>query len=440
MAIKSMEELEKSLMTKLDSIAPDIEKSCLEKVRTETKELVSQMRADLAKTRDVSTQVSDTKAHWKNVEAFFNMPKLDSAMVDLTKTYSEYDPEKTKKLTPDYIKGMSGFAKAVYMREHGMTLPDEIMKALGETQGSTGGFFVPIEFRAELLMLTVEDQVVRPRATVIPMATDLLRIPRIHETTRSGGIVYGGMTGTFGPEAGSLGTGDPTAGQVELKAKKFSEYILVSNELVMDSPIAISPLLGFMGRKALGFREDYNMFWGTGANNVAGLLTSTATNPALISLTRDTTGTITYQDVKTMYARMLPASINNAVWIASPSVFPALCDMAVSVGAAGSAVWISNVNTAVGAPPATIFGRPVIFSEKMSQLGTAGDICFMDLSYYLIGDRMQFALTTSEHVAFATDQIAFRMIERLDGAPWINSALTPAKQTDTLSPFVAVAT
>jgi HK97 family phage major capsid protein len=203
----------------------------------------------------------------------------------------------------------------------------------------------------------------------------------------------------------------------------------------MDSAIAIPALLGVLLREGLGFFEDVSAISGNGASQMFGYQNS----PALISVTRNTTSHIKYADVVNMYSRMFPASVNKAVWVISPACFPDIAQMAVAVGTGGSAVWITNYTTAAGAPPATIFGRPVIVSEKVPTLGTANDITFCDFSYYIIGDRMQMALTTSEHVAFAADQTAFRIIERLDGQPWIDSALTPNNGGATLSAFVGLA-
>ena len=411
----TIEELEKKLDTKLSALSQDVEAGVLKKIREETKEQF----AELKKSRDFTPETGKTVSKYARLQPFIDIGGGDESMPEVTRAFS-------------------GFAKAVQMREHGRALPDTVVKAMGETQGSTGGFFVPIEFKNELLKLIIEGQVVRPRATVIPMQTDLARIPRIVDSSHASSI-HGGVKGTFGVEGGSLGTGDPAAGQVELKAKKFSDYITVSNELIQDSPIAIAPLLSVLLKEGLGFFEDVSALFGAGANAMQGCM-STTTNPALIATTRDSTGNLTYQDIVNMYARMFPSSLDKAVWVCSPSVFPALATMTVSAGTGGSGVWISNYNTAVGAPPATIFGRPVVISEKMAQLGTTGDIAFCDFGYYLIGDRMGLAITSSDQVAFATDQTAFRAIERLDGAVWLSSALTPNKQTDTLSAFVTVAT
>jgi HK97 family phage major capsid protein len=333
------------------------------------------------------------------------------------------------------IKGLAGYAKAVYGQEHNGVLSDAVTKALGGASGATGGFFVPIEFKPQLLKLVIESQVVRPRATIFPMATDTMWIPRIVDTTHVSGI-HGGVAGTWTKEAGTITENDPTAGQIQLIAKKFSDYVLVSNELIQDSAIAIPALLSFSMREGLGFFEDVSAISGAGAAQMQGFLKS----GSLVSVTPKVAGHVNYADVVSMYSRMFPSSHDNSVWVCSPDAWPDIAQMALAVGTGGSAVWITNYTTAVGAPPATIFGRPLIISEKMPALGSASCLCYCDFSYYVIGDRMQMALTSSEHVAFASDQTAFRIIERLDGQTWINSALIPNNASaNTLSAFVSLA-
>jgi HK97 family phage major capsid protein len=112
--------------------------------------------------------------------------------------------------------------------------------------------------------------------------------------------------------------------------------------------------------------------------------------------------------------------------------------MALSVGTGGAPVWLNN---GVEGPPMTILGRPVFFTEKTPALGTTGDISFVDLSYYLVGDRMMLQASSSEHIAFDSDQTAYRFIERVDGRPWLQSAITPKNNSaNTLSAFVQLAT
>jgi HK97 family phage major capsid protein len=166
----------------------------------------------------------------------------------------------------------------------------------------------------------------------------------------------------------------------------------------------------------------------------------TSTNPAIVAVTKETgqaTGTIVWENIIKMYARMLPQSLGSAVWVASIDTFPELATMALSVGTGGSAVWLNN---GAQGPAVTILGRPVIFTEKTALLGTQGDISFVDFSQYLIGDRQTMSAESSPHYKFGNDMTAFRFIERVDGRPWLQSAITPKNSGNTLSPYVQLGT
>ena len=47
---------------------------------------------------------------------------------------------------------------------------------------------------------------------------------------------------------------------------------------------------------------------------------------------------------------------------------------------------------------------------------------------------------SSAHAQFTTDQTVYRIIERVDGRPWLQSAITPNQGSNTLSPFVTLQT
>jgi HK97 family phage major capsid protein len=129
--------------------------------------------------------------------------------------------------------------------------------------------------------------------------------------------------------------------------------------------------------------------------------------------------------------------MGSAVWIAHSDVFPQLATMALNVGTGGGAVWLGNGESG---PPVTILGRPVIFTEKAQTLGTAGDLFFIDLSQYLIGDRQAMTMSKSEHVNFTTDEQVVKLVQRVDGRPWLVSALTPRNGSNTVSPYINLAT
>jgi len=313
-----------------------------------------------------------------------------------------------------------------------------IRNAFSSTVPSEGGFLVPETLRAELLRVSLETSIVRPRARVIPMETLRVPFPAI-DSTSNVSSVYGGIVGYWTEEGATLTASAASFSRIILDAKKLTAYTEVPNELISDSLISFQAFLDEIFPEALGFYEDIAFLTGTGVGEPLGALA--AGNAAIISVAKETgqvAATVVWENIVKMYARMLPGSLGRAVWVASIDTFPELATMALSVGTGGSAIWLNN---GVEGPPMTILGRPVVFTEKApAALGTVGDISFVDFGFYLIGDRQVMSAMSSPHFKFQNDQTAYRLIERLDGRPWLQSAITPHNNTSTLSPMVQLAT
>lgn len=311
---------------------------------------------------------------------------------------------------------------------------DSYRNAFSSDVPSEGGFLIPERLRAELLRVSLETAIVRPRARVIPM--DSLRVPfPAIDSTSNASSVYGGIVGYWTEEGASLTASQASFGRIVLDAKKLTAYTEVPNELLSDSGISFMAFINDVFPEALSFYEDYAFFQGTGTGEPKGFINA----DAAISVTKESgqaADTIVWENIVKMFSRMLPSSLNRAVWIASIDSFPELATMSLNVGTGGSAIWLNN---GVAGPPMTILGRPVIFTEKSPVVGDAGDLNFVDLSFYLIGDRQAMSAKSSEHHKFQNDVTAFRIIERVDGRPWLQSAITPKNSGSTLSPFVKIA-
>ena len=307
-----------------------------------------------------------------------------------------------------------------------------IQNAFGTDVPSDGGFLVPEQFRSDLLMLALENAVIRPRATVIPMGSQTLALPAVDDQSHST-TVFGGIQTYWVDESTAPPETSAKFEQVKLDAKKLMGYCTVPSELPADAP-AFGSFIDQALPKALAFEEDYRFMAGTGVGEPLGFINCQA---AVIAAGASHLGanTIGVEDLAAMYARMLPSSLMNAIWVADIGTFPQLATMAVQGAIANSApVWMNN--GLQGAPPVSIYGRPVYFTEKCPALGTTGDITFLDPSFYLIGDRQAITASASPHFAFSTDKIAYKIIERVDGRPWLQSALTPKNGGATLSAFV----
>lgn len=307
----------------------------------------------------------------------------------------------------------------------------DIQNSFGTNVPSDGGFLVPEILRSDLLQVALENSVVRPRATVIPMASQRTSIPFVDSTSNVSSVL-GGWVAYWVDEATAATESQAKFGQVTLDAKKLMLYSSAPNELVADG-VGFGAFLEQGLPKALAFEEDYRFMLGTGAGEPLGFINCPA-SVVVSAVSGQGANTLVWENIVAMYARMLPSSLGNAVWIASIDTFPQLATMALSVGTGGAPVWLSN---GVQGPPMTILGRPVYFTEKTPALGTTGDINFVDLSYYLIGDRQMMQATASTDFLFSTDKTAYKVIERVDGRPWLQSAMTQKNNSsNTLSAFV----
>ena len=281
----------------------------------------------------------------------------------------------------------------------------------------------------------------RSRASVIPMSTLSVPIPTVDDTSHVSSI-FGGVVFYWAEESGALTESQASFGKVTLTAKKLTGFFKVPNELLADAP-AFSGWFDTRVPAGLAWYEDLAFMTETGTGTPQGFINSPA-SVAVAKQTGQAAATIVWENIVGMYARMLPTSLASAVWVCAIDTFPELATMALSVGTGGGPVWIGNFAGGQGGadtPPMTILGRPVIFTEKVPALGTTGDISFVDLSYYLVGDRQQVEVMASEHAFFQNDQTAYRLIERVDGRPWLQSPLTPHNgSSNTLSPFVQLAT
>jgi HK97 family phage major capsid protein len=305
-----------------------------------------------------------------------------------------------------------------------------VRNAFSSTVPSEGGFLIPEQLRSDLLRVSLETSIVRPRARVIPMETLRVPIPAI-DATSNVSSVYGGIVGYWTEEGAALTQSQASFGRVVLDAKKLTAYTEVPNELLSDSLLSFQAIIDQIYPEALSFYEDYAFLRGTGVGEPLGVLNGSG----LVTFDRAAGSAIAYADVIGMYARMLPSSLNRAVWVASIDTLPTLASMTVS--GATIPLWLTG-GQAIDGIPTTLLGRPLIFTEKVPGVAAAQCLSFIDFGFYLLGDRQVMSAQSSEHYKFGNDMTAYRIIERVDGRPWLNSPITPKNNTATLSPFVTV--
>ena len=310
--------------------------------------------------------------------------------------------------------------------------PDLTKRAMNETVPSSGGFLVPVEYSEKIHNVSLENELVMPKATVIPMKSNAIKLPAVEIGDHSSNL-YGGFTASYKAEAATLTEANPTARQMELNLNKLTGFLRFSNELMQDAPNGEQQILDICG-KGLAWYRDKAFLKGTGAGQPLGILNS----GCLLAQAKETgqaADSIVYENLTGMLGKLYPGSFNNSVWICHQSTIPALLGLSQSVGTGGSTYPVLQESSG----KFKMLTRPCIFTEKTEPLGDQGDILLADFSQYIVGLRAEMRIDLSQHVYFTTDEGAARLIERHDAQPLWGEALTLEDGSTEVSPFVTLA-
>ncbi len=297
----------------------------------------------------------------------------------------------------------------------------------GDATGT--GYLIPPEYAAELFDQALEDEIVRPRARIEPMASNSKIIAGLSHG--DGTDAPFGVSGSWTPAGEQIVEDDAVVRSMTLTAHKLAALVQVANEAAADGD-AIESQLSRALVKGLAWLLDVAFFSGTGAGQPLGVLNAPATITVDPEAAQEA-GTINYVNLTKMFARLHPSCLKNAVWVANATAIPQLLTLTIAVGAGGSHIPVLKE----GNGQFTLLTRPVIFTEKLPGLGNRGDILLADFSQYAVGLRADIVLEKSQHLGFARDTTYYRCKLRADGQPVWATPYTP-KNGDTLSPFVTL--
>lgn len=319
--------------------------------------------------------------------------------------------------------------KAALLRQ-GLISEDFEEKLLQEGVGASGGFLVPVEYRPELFAKAAEAAIVRPRANIVPMAVPQTQMPSLDQTITPDdqmSAYFAGVNFEWVEEASSKPEMDFDFKLIDLIVHELAGWIPVSNNLIADSAISLDALIRNLFGRAMADAEDWWFINGNGAGQPQGVISA----PCTIQPNRATNNQIVWADI----AEIVHAFEVNprGVWLAH------ICTMEWIMklkDGANRYMWIPNMRDGM---PERLMGYPLIFTEKVPNLGTKGDIGLYDFGYYLIGDRQQPSIESSIHERFRKNQTTYRISERVDGKPWLTAPikLRPDGTTE-VSPFVSL--
>lgn len=310
---------------------------------------------------------------------------------------------------------------------HGIPgLEYQVVSGLTGDEGTEGAYLVPTEFAADLLEKTYETGQLLNLCHKFPMRRRTLKIPTINETSRANGSRFGGLSLAWTAEGDALPASKPKFGERAMALHKLGGIAYVTDELLQDAAALGAVLTRLFSLEASFVLED-KILNGTGAGLPLGIIGA----PATISIAKESgqaADTINRENILNMWSRLWAASKARAVWLAGTGVAPQLYDLSTTSGA-------PLFRWADDGP--RLLGRPVIETEYNGLLGDAGDIALVDLGEYLLADR-DLETTSSIHVKFLEDEVAFKFILRVDGQPGWSEPTTPKNSAATVSPFLVL--
>lgn len=306
----------------------------------------------------------------------------------------------------------------------------KVKDATGMSEGvpADGGYLLRPQTSEKILENMYQTGEILSRVSKDPIeaGSNSITYNGVDETSRVNGSRKGGIQAGWLGEGGTLTASKPKFRQVEIKLKKDAALCYATDEQIQDTRNLESWLTRTVPEEIKFVAEDA-IIEGIGGGMPLGIMNS----PALISVTRTDANKILFADIITMWSRRF-AGARDYVWLTHQDAMPQLDSMVIGTEAPPRFVdyGVDGVMR--------MKGRPVLEVEYAQTLGTSGDLVLCSLAEYQVIEKGGIQQASSIHVAFLTDETAFRFIYRIGGAPLWHSAVTPFHGTNTVSPFVAL--
>ena len=297
----------------------------------------------------------------------------------------------------------------------------------GEATGADGGFLIPPEFASDIYNLSLLEDSLLPMVDNVTTSSNSMVFPK-DETTPWG---TDGVRAYWQAEATSATATKPKLGTSMMRLHKLMALVPLTEELLSDTNSMDTYLPNLIGR-AIRWKTNEAILNGDGNGQPLGMFKG----GAAVTVTKDSgqaANTISLTNITNMIARLPPGSFPRAQWFITPDALPSLFGLTLG----NYPIYLPTSAGAQGSPYGTLMGRPINVSQHAAAFSAAGDIQLFDGQFYRAltkGNVIETA--TSMHLYFDAATTAFRAMFRVDGQPKISAAISQAKGSNTLSPFL----
>lgn len=296
-----------------------------------------------------------------------------------------------------------------------------------------GGYAIQEDFAKNILESAVTTGQILSRVTTYTISSNAnsMRYMTADESDLSGGTVFGGVQMHWAQEGGTVPSSKPQFRETKIDLEKMMGFAYATEELLQDAAFMNS----YYGRAFTLASErllEGAIIDGDGAGKPLGILNSDATI-AVPKATGQEAGTITTDNILSMWQRGLYRNRSSMIWLAHPD-----CELQFQKLTLGETpIWMPEGGLA-DAPYQRILGRPVIYDDNCAAIGSKGDVMLVDLSRYILVKKGTARQDWSMHVEFLTDQMCFRMVLRVNGAPDTTKKIKLKNTNLERSPFVTL--
>jgi HK97 family phage major capsid protein len=329
-----------------------------------------------------------------------------------------------------------------YIRSVGLgrAMKAESMKVLNEGSDSAGGFWVPPDYRNELIKKIAAMSVVRQNATVYTTGSDVISFPKVVYNTATddaeGKLFTSGVR--FGWQASTPLSADiseatnPVAGRDTIPVHTASAALILTREQLEDNSFDILGYISGLMSEAFGLGEESAFWTGNGAGQPWGV--SLAPNIAVddtaggMLIKSNKSGEFTWAgstDPSSYTASLgilgleaaLPPQYDVAGrWYASKKSFAAIRGL---TDTAGRPLWNQtdgNYTSWVNGYPSTLLGYPIAKAQFVADpAASSKSMYFGDMRAYYVIDRVGLSIEVLRELRALRGEVVVYARKRVGG-------------------------
>lgn len=274
----------------------------------------------------------------------------------------------------------------------GNQVTPELQKALSEGTATAGGYLVPDDFRAEVIMRINDLAQLWPRVFHLATVRDALEVPNLGTDVE---------LSWDEAENEAFDESDPAVGHTTFSIHRMNAITHQSRELFADSPVNVVTFLTELFADAISRERDKVINIGNGTDRPQGIYSATITQSV------DVSGTLAFDDLVDIETQLKVQYRQNAHWVMNRTNIGRIRKLTDDNG---QPIFNRDITkTASG----TLLGYPILECGDMP----SSHIYLGDPKKYWWVDREQmgFESTTTGGDAFKKHQVSLKVWERVDG-------------------------